>query len=96
MKRFICSCLMSLEPLFGALVSGSAHAAEDCDPRFAKSAQLATRGCQFQNPPNPDLKPNRSNWDIWSPHWKRWTPKLTTSSSWGIHRTYSNCMANGG
>lgn len=66
MKRFICSCLMSLGPLFGALVSGSAHAAEDCDPRFAKSAQLATRGCQFQNPPNPDLKPNRSNWDIWS------------------------------
>ncbi|MCW5648866.1 MAG: MBL fold metallo-hydrolase [Ramlibacter sp.] len=62
MKRFTCGCLL---PLFSALLPGGAQA-QDCDPRFAKSPQFAVQDCLFQNPPNPDLKPNRSGWEIWS------------------------------
>ena len=66
MKRFICSCLIALGSVFNAILPSTAQAADDCDPRFAKSPQRAAQDCLFQNPPNPDLKPNRSSWDIWS------------------------------
>ncbi|MCC2673534.1 MAG: hypothetical protein K0R58_481 [Ramlibacter sp.] len=62
MKRLACACLL---PLFTALLPGQAAAA-DCDPRMAKSPQAVPGGCSFQNPPNPDAKPHRSSWDIWS------------------------------
>jgi L-ascorbate metabolism protein UlaG (beta-lactamase superfamily) len=51
--------------LLGLLLSGAAQA-EDCDPRFAASPQFVAAECKFQNPPNPNLKPQRSTWDIWS------------------------------
>jgi L-ascorbate metabolism protein UlaG (beta-lactamase superfamily) len=62
MKRFTCGCLL---PLFGALLPPQA-VAQDCDPRLAKSAQFVAQDCRFQNLPNPDAKPQRSAWDIWS------------------------------
>lgn len=62
MKRFTCGCLL---PLFSALLPGGAQAG-DCDPRLAKSPQFAAADCRFQNPPNPDARPHRSTWDIWS------------------------------
>src|SRR5829696_5490443 len=62
MRSLTCGCLL---PLFGAVLSPGASA-EDCDPRFAKSPQFAVADCRFQNPPNPDAKPHRSTWDIWS------------------------------
>lgn len=62
MKRYACGCLL---PLFGALMPSLAPAAE-CDPRFAKSPRFVAADCTFKNPPNPDLKPHRSSWDIWS------------------------------
>ncbi len=40
--------------------------AADCDPRYAASPQFVAAECKFQNPPNPNLKPQRSTWDIWS------------------------------
>jgi hypothetical protein len=61
MKRFARQVLL----LLFALLSMPALA-EDCDPRFAKSPQFAAAGCTFQNPPNPNAKPHRSTWDIWS------------------------------
>ncbi|MGE4242282.1 MBL fold metallo-hydrolase [Ramlibacter sp.] len=61
MRRFTCGWLV---PLFGALLPFGA-AAQDCEPRHAKSAQAAGE-CRFQNPPNPMAKPHRSSWDIWS------------------------------
>ena len=61
MKLFTCGCLL---PLFGALLPMGA-AAEECDPRFAKSPQFSAKDCTFQNPPNPHAKPHRSSWDIW-------------------------------
>ncbi len=64
MRRFTCGCLL---PLFGALLPADrASAADDCDPRFAKSPQFAVEDCRFQNPPNPQAKPQRSSWDIWT------------------------------
>jgi len=62
MRRFTCGCLL---PLFSAILPADARAA-DCDERFARSAQFAPAGCVFQNPPNPNAKPHRSSWDIWS------------------------------
>jgi L-ascorbate metabolism protein UlaG (beta-lactamase superfamily) len=62
MKRFTCGCLL---PLFGALLPPQA-VAQDCDSRLAKSAQFVAQDCRFQNLPNPDAKPQRSAWDIWS------------------------------
>ena len=62
MKRFTCGCLL---PLFSALMPGEAGA-EGCDARLAKSPQFVAQDCRFQNPPNPDAKPHRSTWDIWS------------------------------
>ena len=62
MKRIACSCLL---PLFGTLLPAAAQA-EGCDPRFAKSPQFAPQDCSFQNPPNPDARPHRSAWDIWT------------------------------
>jgi L-ascorbate metabolism protein UlaG (beta-lactamase superfamily) len=62
MKRFTCGCLL---PLFGALLPAAAQA-EACDPRFAKSPHFAQQDCTFQNLPNPDAKPHRSTWDIWT------------------------------
>ena len=64
MKRLRCACA----PVFAAftgLVAGGA-AAEECDPRFAASPQFVAADCRFQNPPNPDAKPTRSGWEIWS------------------------------
>jgi L-ascorbate metabolism protein UlaG (beta-lactamase superfamily) len=51
--------------LFSALAGAGAASAEDCDPRYVSSPQ-ASAGCRFQNPPNPDAKPTRGTWDIWS------------------------------
>lgn len=62
MKRFTCGCLL---PLFTALLPGGANAAE-CDPRIARSPQFSTEDCSFRNPPNPEAKPHRSSWDIWT------------------------------
>lgn len=59
MKRFVCGCALSVLGLFSAQ-------AADCDPRLAKSPQFSPTDCLFQNPPNPDAKPHRSTWDIWS------------------------------
>lgn len=62
MRRFACGLLL---PILGALLPPGA-AAQECDPRFAKSAQFVAADCTFRNPPNPDLKPHRSGWAIWS------------------------------
>ena len=62
MKRFACGCLL---PLFSALLPPDARA-EDCDPRFVQSQQFAASDCRFQNPPNPDAKPHRTSWEIWT------------------------------
>ena len=62
MKRFACACV---PPLLIALLPLQA-AAEECDPRFAKSPQFVAKDCTFQNPPNPNARPHRSSWDIWS------------------------------
>lgn len=62
LQRFACGCLL---PLFGALLPAGA-AAEECDPRFLKSPQFSKEECTFRNPPNPDAKPHRSSWDIWT------------------------------
>jgi L-ascorbate metabolism protein UlaG (beta-lactamase superfamily) len=62
MRRFTCGCLL---PLFSALVPVDGQAGT-CDPRIAKSPQFQAEDCRFQNPPNPQAKPNRSTWDIWS------------------------------
>src|SRR5687768_16736896 len=51
--------------LFGAIAAHGAQAA-DCAPANARSPQFTGPDCTFQNLPNPQLKPNRSNWDIWS------------------------------
>jgi L-ascorbate metabolism protein UlaG (beta-lactamase superfamily) len=62
MKRFACGCLV---PLFSALLASDARG-EGCDPRFLASPQFTAQDCTFQNPPNPDAKPTRSGWAIWS------------------------------
>jgi len=41
-----------------------AHAA--CDSPYGESPQFDAQDCTFRNPPNPDLKPHRSSWDIWT------------------------------
>ncbi len=40
--------------------------AADCDPRFARSTQFSAQDCLFQNPPNPNVKPQRSTWEIYT------------------------------
>lgn len=62
MNRFACGCLL---PLFGALLIPQAQAVE-CDSKFAQSPQFVAQDCTFRNPPNPDAKPHRSTWEIWS------------------------------
>src|SRR5688572_23412981 len=62
MKRCLAGVLLLLGVL---LASGCAHA-QECDPRFARSPQFVAQDCRFQNPPNPDAKPHRSGWEIWS------------------------------
>jgi L-ascorbate metabolism protein UlaG (beta-lactamase superfamily) len=62
MRRFACGCLL---PLFSALLPATA-AAQDCDARYVRSPQAVAGECKFQNPPNPDAKPQRSSWDIWT------------------------------
>ncbi|MBE7369647.1 MBL fold metallo-hydrolase [Ramlibacter pallidus] len=52
-------------PLLAACAAQGAGA-ETCDPRFAKSPQFVAQDCTFRNPPNPDAKPHRSTWAIWS------------------------------
>jgi L-ascorbate metabolism protein UlaG (beta-lactamase superfamily) len=52
--------------LAGLLATGGTAAAQDCDPKLAASPQFVASECRFQNLPNPDLKPQRSAWDIWS------------------------------
>jgi len=51
--------------LFGALATAQARA-ESCDPRYAASPQFVAADCAFKNPPNPDAKPSRSGWEIWT------------------------------
>ena len=62
MRRFACGCLL---PLLSAFLPAEARS-QDCDARFAKSPQYNPEACVFRNPPNPDAKPHRSTWDIWS------------------------------
>lgn len=62
MKRFTCGCLL---PLFSALLPADARA-DECDPRYLQSPQFVAQDCVFRNPPNPDAKPHRSAWAIWS------------------------------
>ena len=64
MKRFTCACL--LLPLFSAALPTGASAQQACESDFSKSPQFVAQDCSFQNLPNPDAKPNRSTWDIWS------------------------------
>jgi L-ascorbate metabolism protein UlaG (beta-lactamase superfamily) len=40
--------------------------AQTCDQRYAASPQFDAAQCLFQNPPNPETKPQRSAWDIWT------------------------------
>jgi len=62
MKRLTRTCLL---PFVCALLPALASAAE-CDPRLVKSPQFAAQDCLFQNPPNPNVKPQRSTWDIYT------------------------------
>lgn len=59
------STLGLLLPLVGGLQPAAAQSAE-CDARYAASPQFSVQDCRFQNPPNPEAKPQRSTWDIWS------------------------------
>lgn len=54
-----------LLPACALLLAAAAHA-QPCDARFARSPQFDAQACTFRNPPNPDAKPHRSGWDIWS------------------------------
>jgi L-ascorbate metabolism protein UlaG (beta-lactamase superfamily) len=51
--------------LFATLLAGTAQA-ENCDARYAASPQYDAATCRFRNLPNPELKPQRSAWAIWS------------------------------
>ena len=62
MKRFTCGCLL---PIFSALLPGAAQS-ELLEDDLAKSPQYVAQEHRFHNLPNPDVKPNRSTWDIWS------------------------------
>lgn len=57
-----------LGPLLAACLCGlfsGIAASQPCETRIAASPQ-ATPNCEFKNLPNPDLKPNQSQWKIWS------------------------------
>jgi L-ascorbate metabolism protein UlaG (beta-lactamase superfamily) len=56
----------SLLSLAACTLLPAAVRAEPCDPRFLQSPRFVAADCSFQNPPNPDLKPQRSGWAIWS------------------------------
>jgi L-ascorbate metabolism protein UlaG (beta-lactamase superfamily) len=62
MRRLTCGCLL---PLFAALLPADGRT-EECDSRFLKSPQFAAADCSFQNPANPEARPHRSGWDIWT------------------------------
>src|SRR5688572_2426515 len=62
MRRFSNGFLV---PLFSALLPMGA-AAQECDARYAESPQFAAQECKFENPPNPQARPHRSSWDIWT------------------------------
>ncbi|WP_048439452.1 MBL fold metallo-hydrolase [Caenimonas sp. SL110] len=62
MKRISLRCFLSLLVMLAPV----AAAAQECDARYLKSPQFSAKDCTFQNPPNPDLKPHRSAWAIWS------------------------------
>lgn len=64
MNRFRCACA----PVFAAFSSLMAPGAgaEECNPRYTQSPQFVAADCKFQNLPNPDIKPQRSSWDIWT------------------------------
>lgn len=51
--------------IWAAWLAAGAAQAQACDPRHAKSPQ-AGPDCTFRNPPNPNLRPHRSGWEIWS------------------------------
>lgn len=53
-----------LLPLLTAFASADASAA--CESPYARSPQFAAEECGFRNPPNPQAKPHRSTWDIWT------------------------------
>ena len=62
MKRLTCGCLV---PLFSMLLTADARANE-IDARVLESPQYVAQDGVFRNPPNPDAKPSRSTWAIWS------------------------------
>lgn len=62
MKRFTCGCLL---PIFSALLPGGAQA-EVTEEDLARSPQYTAQEHRFHNLPNPDAKPTRGQWDIWS------------------------------
>jgi len=51
---------------FLATLGASGASAETCEPRYASSPQFVAADCTFRNPPNPEAKPSRSGWEIWS------------------------------
>lgn len=40
--------------------------AESCNPRHVASPQFVAADCKFQNLANPDAKPSRGGWEIWT------------------------------
>ncbi len=62
MKKRFGACLLPL--LLGACATPDPGAG--CDARHAASPQFSRADCSFHNLPNPDLKPHRSSWEIWT------------------------------
>lgn len=57
------ACTLAL-PFLTALLPGQV-AAQECEPRYARSPQFDASDCTFRNPPNPQAKPSQSSWLIW-------------------------------
>ena len=62
MRRIVCGCLV---PLFSALLP-AARPRRNAMRASPESPQFVAQDCAFRNPPNPNAKPHRSSWDIWS------------------------------
>ena len=54
-----------LLPLLSAFAAADAVAAP-CESPYARSPQFAAEDCEFRNPPNPQARPHRSAWEIWT------------------------------
>lgn len=50
---------------FGLLL-GAEAGAQTCDSPYVASPQFVAAECRFRNLPNPDAKPSRGNWAIWT------------------------------